>query len=132
MGKTYWKCTQEECKDDRIYSYKGLCRACTVYKDDKVSKPIQRVRVTESGAVYIAPERIEPLFRGPVTRKQQKEWGAQMKAEKKHKIALRRAKRMMRENTVPEEHKEALESFVAESIGEQVHVHDENCNHEEE
>ena len=33
---------------------------------------------------------------------------------------------------IPEEHKEALQELMGESIGESVHVHDENCNHEEE
>lgn len=132
MVQGYWKCNNEGCEDDHIYHFKGLCRSCTVYEGDKVSQPIQRVRVTHSGGVYIVPERVEPMFRGPVTRQQQKEWGAQARAEKKHKIMMRRAKRMMRENTVPEEHKEALEAMMVESIGESVHVHDENCNHEEE
>ena len=134
MGKTYWKCTNEGWEDDHTYGYRGLCRSCTTYVDGKVSEPIQRVRVTQSGSVYIAPERAEPLFSGPITRRQQKEWSAQMKAEKKHKIALRRAKRMMRDNAVPEEHKEALESFVAESIGEQVHecCSQDTCSHREE
>ena len=57
---------------------------------------------------------------------------AQVRSEKKHQVMMRRAKRMLRDNDVPEEHREALVAMVSESIGESVHVHDENCNHEEE
>lgn len=132
MTHTYWKCNQEGCEDEHIYNFKGLCRSCTIYEGGKVSQPIQRVKVTQSGALYIAPERMEPMFRGPVTRQQQREWGAQARAEKKHKTMMRRAKKMLRDKTLPEEHKEALEAIMVESIGESVHVHDENCNHGEE
>lgn len=132
MTPTYWKCNQEGCEDGHIYNFKGLCRSCTIYDDGNVSQPIPRVKVTQTGGPYIAPESIDPMFRGPITRQQQKEWGAQARAEKKHKTMMRRAKRMMRDTTLPEEHKGALEAMMVESIGESVHVHDENCNHDEE
>lgn len=134
MAKTYWKCLNEGCQDENIYPYKGLCRQCSIYVEGKVTEPIQRVRVTSEGTVYIAPERVEPLFRGPITRRQQKEWSAQLKAEKKHRIALRRAKRMMRDNPVPEEHQEELDALVVENIGEQVHdcCAQDTCSHRQE
>ena len=45
--------------------------------------------------------------------------------EKKHRIAMRRAKKMMREQNIPPEHQEALDDLVAEQIGESVPVPDE-------
>ena len=131
MGQTFWKCGTESCSDDHIYRFKGLCRNCTTYAEGKVSEPVQRVRCTEAGSQYVAPEPVVYANR-PITRQEQIEMSRQHKMEKKHKNALRRAKKMLRDEMIPDEHREALTELLGESIGESVHVHDENCNHEEE
>lgn len=124
MGQAYWKCMEEGCEDDHIYRFKGLCRSCTTYVDGKVSEPVKRVRVTSNGSVIPASEPT-PILRGPVTRREQIAMSRQMKMEKKHRIAMRRAKKMMREQNIPPEHQEALDALVAEQIGESVPVPDE-------
>ena len=136
MSNTYWKCTNEGCVDEHIYNFKGLCRSCTIYDEGKVSEPIPRVKVTESGSLVVVHKHTHSSVRGPLTRQEKKELSAQVRSEKKHQVMMRRAKRMLRDNDVPEEHRGALVAMVSESIGESVgesvHVHDENCNHEEE
>ena len=124
MGQAYWKCMEEGCQDDHIYRFKGLCRSCTTYVDGEVSEPVKRVRVTSNGSVIPASEPT-PILRGPVTRREQIAMSRQMKMEKKHRIAMRRAKKMMREQNIPPEHQEALDALVAEQIGESVPVPDE-------
>ena len=86
---------------------------------------MQRIRINKDGSPFI-PHVCSPtcvihggLRLGPLTRKQQKEMTQQIKAEKKQKIALRRAKRMLRENPIPEEHQETLDEMVME-IGESI------------
>jgi hypothetical protein len=47
-----WKCVGEECEDSKIYNYRGLCRSCTEYSEDKsVAVAVNRVKVFESGEV---------------------------------------------------------------------------------
>ncbi len=124
MGQTFWKCSDENCSDNHIYRFKGLCRTCTTYDNGKVSEPIQRVRCTESGSAYIAPEPVIWAKR-PITRREQIDISRQHKMEKKHRIALRRAKKMLRDEMIPEEHKEALQELMGESIGEAVNPDEE-------
>jgi len=117
MGQTYWKCMTEGCEDDHIYHFKGLCRNCTTYTDGKVTEAVPRVRVLKSGTPYVAPEQTQ--FYKP-TRREAIELSRQHKREKKQRIALRRAKKMLRDEMIPEEHKEALQALIGESIGEAV------------
>jgi len=132
MGQTFWKCSDGNCSDDHIYRFKGLCRTCTTYDNGKVSEPVHRVRCTEKGSDYIAPESVS--WSKPITRREQIDISRQHKNEKKHKNAMRKAKRMLREESIPEEHREALEALVAEQIGESVPecCSQETCSHREE
>ncbi len=132
MGQTYWKCASEDCSDDSIYRFKGLCRDCTTYTDGKVTVAVQKVRCNADGSNYIAPPS-EQWYK-PMTRKEQIEISRRHKYEKKHKNAMRKAKRMLREESIPEEHREALEALVAEQIGESVPecCSQETCSHREE
>ena len=122
MGQTYWKCMTEGCEDDHIYRFKGLCRNCTTYVDGKVTEAVPRIRVLKSGTPYVA---MEPTQFYKPTRKEAIEMSRQHKREKKQRIALRRAKKMLRDNMVPDEHKEALQELIGESIGEAVNPTEE-------
>ena len=123
MGKTFWKCANEDCSDDHIYRFKGLCRTCTTYVDGKPTEPVPRIRVLQSGTPYVAPEQTTQFYKP--TRREAIELSRQHKREKKQRIALRRAKRMLRDEMVPEEHKEALQELIGESIGESVNPTEE-------
>lgn len=123
-NQTYWQCAAEECKDKKVYHHKGLCRLCTKYdKSGVIKTPVQRVRINEDGSPF-TPHICGPTCSihaglGLVTRKQQKEMSQQIKAEKKQKVAMRRAKRLMRDNPIPPEHQEPLDEMVME-IGESI------------
>jgi len=40
----FWKCVAEECEDEKIYNYKGLCRSCTEYGEgNNVVTPIMKL-----------------------------------------------------------------------------------------
>jgi len=86
-----WKCLEEDCLDDSMYYWKGLCKSCTDYdKDGKVIKSIQRQQVTSTGT-KIVKRKLAPNPQ-PITlqdminvRRQQK------KLTKKQMAALRAA-----------------------------------------
>ena len=67
MGKTFWKCANEDCSDDHIYRFKGLCRTCTTYVDGKPTEPVPRIRVLQSGTPYVCL-----LYTSPSPRDRQK------------------------------------------------------------
>jgi|TARA_B100001778_G_C18596888_1_gene635216 hypothetical protein len=46
----FWKCVNEDCQDDGVYNYKGLCRTCTQYDSKgKVVNAVARVKTTKEG-----------------------------------------------------------------------------------
>ena len=52
----WWKCLEEDCSDESIYHWKGLCRSCTGYDTQgKVITPIQRQEVTATGTKIVKP-----------------------------------------------------------------------------
>jgi hypothetical protein len=55
---TYWKCVEDECKDETIYRFKGLCRSCTTYELGEPKNAVNRVKVTQSGLVIEAPAKL--------------------------------------------------------------------------
>ena len=55
---TYWKCVEDECKDETIYRFKGLCRSCTTYELGEPKNAVNRVKVTQSGLVIGAPAKL--------------------------------------------------------------------------
>jgi hypothetical protein len=54
----YWKCVAEECEDQTIYRFKGLCRSCTTYELGEPKNTVNRVKVDEAGTVLAQVEKI--------------------------------------------------------------------------
>ncbi len=51
----FWKCVNEDCQDDGVYNYKGLCRTCTQYDDKgKVVNAVARVKTTKEGTPLVS------------------------------------------------------------------------------
>ena len=49
----FWKCVNEDCQDDGVYNYKGLCRTCTQYDDNgKVVNGVARVKTHKDGTPH--------------------------------------------------------------------------------
>ena len=49
----HYQCQAEECSDDTIYRYKGLCRSCTSYDDSgNIITPVNRIQVNKDGSTY--------------------------------------------------------------------------------
>ena len=121
---TYWKCVNEDCKDTVIYRFKGLCRSCTTYESGKPKEAVNRVKVNADGSVYHTQEVIS--VNQFVTRRQKIEMDRQYAKDRKMVTKMRKARQIMREEGIDMSKEELMQ------IGESVHVHDENCNHEEE
>ena len=121
---TYWKCTDEKCTDDEVYRFKGLCRSCTTYELGEPKTAVYRVKVNSDGSTY---HQVDTLNRGQlITRRQKMEMDKQYSKDRKMSTKMRKARQIMREEGIDMSKEELMQ------IGESVHVHDENCNHEEE
>jgi len=132
----YWKCSQENCEDDTTYTYKGLCRSCSIYDDvGECLEPKPRLRVNRDGSEYHQAL----VSRGHVVTRQEKmNVDKQYAKDRKMATKMRKVRQIMREEGIDMSHvcddscnhSEELNDVI--QIGESVHVHDENCNHEEE
>ncbi len=124
MMTTYWKCNSEGCTDTVTYRFKGLCRSCTTYELGEPKTAVYRERVNADGSEY---HKIEGMRVGQfVTRRQKMEMDKQYSKDRKMSTKVRKARQIMREEGIDMSKEELMQ------IGESVHVHDENCNHEEE
>ena len=121
---TYWKCEHEGCEDGEIYRFKGLCRSCTTYELGEPKTAVYRVKVNADGSLH---QQVDTIHRGQfITRRQKMEMDKQYSQDRKMATKMRKARQIMREEGIDISKEELMQ------IGESVHVHDENCNHEEE
>lgn len=121
---TYWKCENEGCGDGEIYRFKGLCRSCTTYELGEPKTAVNRVKVNSDGSTY---QQVDTIHRDQfITRRQKMEMDKQYSQDRKMATKMRKARQIMREEGIDMSKEELMQ------IGESVHVHDENCNHEEE
>lgn len=133
----YWKCPKEGCDDGTIYTFKGLCRSCSVYGAiGECLEPTPRLRVNRDGSEY---QHHAPVsLRHIVTRREKMDMDKQYAKDRKMATKMRKVRQIMREEGIDMSHvcddscnhSEGLQEMI--QIGESVHVHDENCNHEEE
>jgi len=109
----FWKCVAEECEDEKIYNYKGLCRSCTEYGEgNNVVTPINRVKVFESGEVMptIGKNMPQPITRQDFVNHRR----SQKRLTKKQIAALEAA------------HKHTQAGYTANP---DEHIHTEDCEH---
>ena len=119
----HWKCLNEACEENHIYTHKGLCRSCTIYADDgSVMTPSPRTRVNRDGSVY---HKIERVSSGrPITRREQNQMAREYAYQNKMKTKMRKARQaMVAEGINPQEAADAL----VEASG---HVHGPDCGHD--
>ena len=108
----WWKCLEEDCSDERMYHWKGLCKSCTGYdKEGKVITAVQRQEVTATGTKMVKPKpRPNPQ---PLTLQDMKTVRRQQKKlTKKQMEALR-----------------AAEAHTKRGYGDESHTCDDNCDH---
>jgi len=126
----YWKCTAEECNEDKIFNYKGLCRGCTEYdKNGNVVNPVHRVRVSQNGTIIVKPEKVvgRPVtlqdfksFRRSQKRLSKKQMKALEVAHKAHNAQLNEAEHAHTcGDDCDHEHNHAEVMPIGESVGEE-------------
>ena len=95
----HWKCDAENCSDDKVYTYKGLCRICTKYGDDgSVKEPYPRVRVNKDGSVFHYQE--IPRLTKPITRRDKMAMDRQYANDRKMNTKMRKVRQMMRQEGI--------------------------------
>ena len=137
----HWKCITEDCSDDKVYSYKGLCRSCTKYGDNgSVDEPCHRVRVNKDGSSFHIQE--VPRMTKPITRRDKMAMDRQYANDRKHNTKMRKVRQMMRHegidmdtplDQIPDDISDELREVI--QIGESV-PHDccaeDTCSHRQE
>jgi len=131
-----FKCLNEDCDDNTIYRFKGLCRSCTTY-DDKgnVLDAVNRVKVNPDGSLI---QEVERHFHGkPITRREKMALDRENASQRKMATKMRKVRQIMREEGIDMDHVcddscdhgDDLNEII--EIGTSVpHVHVPNCGHD--
>lgn len=133
----HYKCLNEGCEDGVIYRFKGLCRSCTEYDDNGgVVNAVEKVKVNADGSmIQVVESSGLSLNSKPITRRERMALDRERSYHHKMRTKMRKAKQIMKAEGIDMDHvcDESCEhSDLSEIVhlGESVHVHGPDCDHD--